>query len=158
MTNPRIKTKEKCQGNKKIKDIPKEVSTKVEFAQNLEISKVIRNIKMMESKIKKDQVSNKIKILDSKNRTLITNFKDTILSMETLKDMIKMPISMIEDTIKTNIKMSKMASFNLHKENIIKIINSRIIKSTRKMKMMKTIMLHKESDFKKDHIINMHHM
>jgi hypothetical protein len=130
----------------------------VEFAQNLEISKVIRNIKMMESKIKKFQVSNKIKILDSKNRTLITNFKDTILSMETLKDMIKMPISMIEDTIKTNIKMSKMANFNLHKENIIKIINSRIIKSTRKMKMMKTIMLHKESDFKKDHIINMHHM
>ena len=158
MTYQGIKNKRKCQDNKKIKDIQKEVSTQVEFDPKLEISKVIRIIKTMDSTIKKVQDSTQIKIQGSKNHTLIKKTKDTILIMETQKDMKKMLILMKEDLIKTNIQMNKMASFKLNSLNILKIISIRINKNTLKTKMMKTIMSLKELNFKKDHIINIHHM
>lgn len=158
MTYQGIKNKRKCQNNKKIKDIQKEVSTQVEFDPKLEISKVIRIIKTMDSTIKKVQDSTQIKIQGSKNHTLIKKTKDTILIMETQKDMKKMLILMKEDLIKTNIQMNKMASFKLNSLNILKIISIRINKNTLKTKMMKTIMSLKELNFKKDHIINIHHM
>ena len=112
----------------------------------------------MDSKIKKVQVTIQIKIQDSKNRTLIKNFKDTILIMETLKDMKRMLILMKEDIIKTNIQMNRMVSIKLLRQNILRIINSRINKNSHKIKMMMMIILPKELDFKKDRIINMHHM
>ena len=74
------------------------------------------------------------------------------------EDMKKMLILMKEDLIKTNIQMNKMASFKLNSLNILKIISIRINKNTLKTKMMKTIMSLKELNFKKDHIINIHHM
>ena len=130
----------------------------MEFDPKLEISKVIRIIKTMDSTIKKVQDSTQIKIQGSKNHTLIKKTKDTILIMETQKDMKKMLILMKEDLIKTNIQMNKMASFKLNSLNILKIISIRINKNTLKTKMMKTIMSLKELNFKKDHIINIHHM
>jgi hypothetical protein len=125
----------------------------VEFAKNLENLRVIRNIKAMDSTIKMLQNLIQTEIQDSKNHTLIKDSKDIIHSMETQKDMKKILISMSEDLIKTNIQTNKTDSIKLHKQNIIKIINIRIIKNTNKTKMMMIIMLLQELNFKKDPII-----
>jgi hypothetical protein len=107
----------------------------------------------MDSTIKMLQNLIQTEIQDSKNHTLIKDSKDIIHSMETQKDMKKILISMSEDLIKTNIQTNKTDSIKLHKQNIIKIINIRIIKNTNKTKMMMIIMLLQELNFKKDPII-----